>query len=504
MRTLWLVGSVWWMTVFYFIPIPHWSLWIGWPLLGAYLGLYLLGFVVAGRWLVHKWHWPLWLAVPVTWTGGEYLRCHVFGGLGLGLLGHTQYRELWIIQLADWGGAYLISFVLAMAAAWVAHVFNSHRLGTRVLAAFGAVVVVVAAMVTGWAKFHSKSTNTSRSVTSVSVQAVIIQGSIDVVFASAERRGAIEQQHHEQYRDLAHAARRKYPGAQVLIWPESTFLAPDFIPDQRESKLDEAMRDRIELWRDHFFGYWAEMVGLIPATPSDQPLFGEGVSILAGAGSMNPVTDEIFNSVLMIDDEGQIMQRYLKNHCVPFGEYVPLAQWFPILDRLHPYGRSLTFGTRPEAFHVHGIMLSPSICFESTVPHVIRGQVRQLAKEGIEVDYLVNITNDGWFFGTSCLDLHLACTVFRAVEMGKPVLVSANTGFSAEIDHRGAILQQGPRRRPELLPVTLQKSGSHKPTWYRRNGDWPWILCAGIMSGAVLSALAHRSQTPRRYNERQV
>jgi apolipoprotein N-acyltransferase len=66
------------------------------------------------------------------------------------------------------------------------------------------------------------------------------------------------------------------------------------------------------------------------------------------------------------------------------------------------------------------MLISPNICYESVLPHVIRRQINTLQAEGKEPDVLVNLTNDGWFWGSSELDLHLACGIFRAVECRKP------------------------------------------------------------------------------------
>ncbi len=74
-----------------------------------------------------------------------------------------------------------------------------------------------------------------------------------------------------------------------------------------------------------------------------------------------------------------------------------------------------------------------------------------MAAEGKEPDILVNLTNDGWFWGSSELDMHLACGVFRAVECRKPFLIAANTGFSAWIDGDGRIRRQGPRRAKDVI-----------------------------------------------------
>ena len=113
--------------------------------------------------------------------------------------------------------------------------------------------------------------------------------------------------------------------------------------------------------------------------------------------------------------------------------------------------------------------VSPSICFESTVQHLIRRQVTTLARSGARPDLLVNVTNDGWFWGSSILDLHLTCNVFRAVELRLPLVVAANTGFSAHIDRNGHIVQQGPRRAEQVILARVRLDG--RVSWYNRMGD---------------------------------
>ena len=83
------------------------------------------------------------------------------------------------------------------------------------------------------------------------------------------------------------------------------------------------------------------------------------------------------------------------------------------------------------------------VIFDELTPHDIIA--------ALEPDVLVNLTNDGWFWGSAELDMHLACAVFRAIECRKPFLIAANTGFSAAIDSTGRILQQGPRRATDVI-----------------------------------------------------
>ena len=152
-----------------------------------------------------------------------------------------------------------------------------------------------------------------------------------------------------------------------------------------------------------------------------------------------------------------------------FGEYVPLSDWFPIIKKISPIGGGINAGTEPVSLRIKEINLSPNICFESTVPHFIRNQVNTLAKQNKEPDILINLTNDGWFFGTSCLDLHLACNVFRAVEMRKTHLVCANTGLSAEIDSCGRLLQTGNRRQSSAIRSLVRPI--EQTSLYRSIGD---------------------------------
>ena len=99
----------------------------------------------------------------------------------------------------------------------------------------------------------------------------------------------------------------------------------------------------------------------------------------------------------------------------------------------------------------------------------MRQQVKQLSDQGTPPDVMINITNDGWFWGSSVLDLHLACNVFRAVELRLPLLIAANTGFSAVIDSQGRIRQQGPRREEEILIQSVQ--ARNRFSLYRKTGD---------------------------------
>jgi apolipoprotein N-acyltransferase len=114
----------------------------------------------------------------------------------------------------------------------------------------------------------------------------------------------------------------------------------------------------------------------------------------------------------------------------------------------------------------------------------------------------VNVTNDGWFWGSSILDLQLACSVFRAIENRLPVIIAANTGISAYVDSQGSVQEQGPRRREAILYAKVVQDG--RLTWYQRMGDIPAGLCAWFCLvaagfGAAMRLSRNKAGPERRY-----
>jgi apolipoprotein N-acyltransferase len=97
---------------------------------------------------------------------------------------------------------------------------------------------------------------------------------------------------------------------------------------------------------------------------------------------------------------------------------------------------------------------------------------------------LVNITHDGWFWGSSILDLQFACAVFRAVELRRSMLVAANAGISAVVDASGRIVSRGPRQGEATLVARIEDGGGE--SWYLVWGDLPAWLCLLASIGITL------------------
>ena len=173
--------------------------------------------------------------------------------------------------------------------------------------------------------------------------------------------------------------------------------------------------------------------------------------------------------------DGKMVGTYDKVHLVMFGEYVPFAHLIPILNRLSSLTGSVEAGAGPVALCIGGNCYIPSICYETAIPHVIRHQVATLETNNEHPAALINLTNDAWYWGSSELDMHLACGVFRAVETRLPLLIAANGGLTAWVDHVGRVRAKTPRQKPNFLLADIEPSDMQSV--YVQYGDWFSGLC---------------------------
>ena len=132
---------------------------------------------------------------------------------------------------------------------------------------------------------------------------------------------------------------------------------------------------------------------------------------------------------------------------------------------------------------------------------MIRRQVATLESSGEHPTALVNLTNDAWYWGSSELDMHLACDVFRAVETRVPLVIAANGGISASIDRTGRVLAKCGKQTSEVLLADIEPG--YMPSWYVRFGDWFAGLCLfaciffGMVEWRARRALRKPTRRPR-------
>ncbi|MFN0113479.1 MAG: apolipoprotein N-acyltransferase [Paracoccaceae bacterium] len=184
-----------------------------------------------------------------------------------------------------------------------------------------------------------------------------------------------------------------------------------------------------------------------------------------------------FNSLAVIDGTGRVTETYDKARLTPFGEYIPLGD---LLARAgirafaaqSGFGYAFGPGARVLDLGAAGRVL-PLICYEAIFPAYLR------AAPG-RADWMLQITNDGWFGNLAGPWQHLAQVRLRAIEQGLPALRSANTGVSAVIDAKGRVLRSLPLNTDGFLDAEVPAALA--PTPYSRTGDWP---AAAFIAGSL-------------------
>jgi apolipoprotein N-acyltransferase len=210
---------------------------------------------------------------------------------------------------------------------------------------------------------------------------------------------------------------------------------------------------------------------------------------------------DFYNCSFLIDRDGKLADQYRKRSLVIFGEYIPLARWLPFLKWFTPIQGGYTPGDRAAQFHLDDLdaTVSPLICFEDVFPQIGRGDVQA------DTDFLVNLTNDGWFGRSAAQWQQAASGLFRAVENGVPLIRCTNNGLTCLIDPQGRIRQIF--RDPSgsiygsgfiTLDLPLPPPGqTHTPTFYNRHGDlfgWTCTAIAGLVLAWALLGPEHRTK----------
>jgi len=359
-------------------------------------------------------------ALAIAFGLAEYARGHVFTGLPWNLIGYGLLPAGPMMQLAALLGVYALSLVAVLLFTAPAAIWSGAGTskGTATLAG---VLLVLLGLGYVWG---DRRLAAPKETTDVRLR--IVQANIDQADKWRPENGA---EIFADYLDLTRAAGLE--GIDLVIWPETAL--PFFLADT-SSALD-ALGD---------------------ALPS-------GTSLLVGAARVVAERDasgtlaarRVYNSLLLIDDQGFVRTSYDKIHLVPFGEYLPFQDLLESLGFMQMTGVRGGFseGTGPRLLQVPGApSVRPLICYEIIFPDEI---VAAAERPG----WLLNITNDAWFGTSAGPYQHFHQAQVRAVEQGLPVIRAANTGISAVIDPYGRVPAEIGLGEKGLIDAGLPKAG---------------------------------------------
>ena len=454
---------------------------IGWLLLSSYLSIYYLLFGIACSYLHRNSGLPLALLAPFLWVSLEYLRGFLMTGFPWFYLGHTQYSYLSIIQIADITGAYGVSFIIVAVNACFAQGLLRWWNGKGGHFLF-AIAFILLLFPLSYGMFRLAGLSYQEGPRLRMVQGNILQDlKMDT---DIEQRKSNLQRYLDLSRLVLSEAEGKVGAEKVdmIVWPETS--APGLL------NLDP------KFWRD--IDRFSQTSIFELAKELQTYLLVGGIAIEPGKGN-NFEESTLYNSAFLYGPDGSPLDRYDKLHLVIFGEYTPLREVFPFLRHMVPYETDLSPGNRRELLGFKGRRGAPAgrpykfailICYEDTVPPLARDFTRRGA------DFLLNITNDGWFHDSPELDQHLAIMVFRAVENRIGIARAANTGISAFVAPSGdiysLITKDGKRREVEGVlegTILIARGG---PSFYTRYGDLFSQFCLLVSVGLLLMPTVRR------------
>ncbi len=502
-----LAGFAFWLLAVQWVLATDSDAWPGWLAMALALSLFWVAFAWASRSILRRTALPLSVVAPVVWVALEYLRAHVLTGFPWYYLAHSQYQQIYWTQIADLTGSLGLSLLIAAVNAVVAECLipffpplnpdqtpgsgsGWRRIprGTRVRA--GLVVLSLGATL-AYGVYRVQST-TFRPGPRVAM----LQSSEVQQYNPAQRKPAHTL--HRLYLQMVENALADPTKPDLVVWPETAFpyglftidpeMAPKALDDQARGYDVDSLGADIKLRREQNNAEFRRIIDRYKVPM----MIGVTTHEFAAAGYAR------YNSAVLFRPEGQ-PQSYHKLHLVPFGEYIPLIDLFPWLIKLTPFTLdqmpTLRFGDSPTWFDLGSYRLAAAICFEDTIPHVVRRFFSEVPDDA-QPDLIVNLSNEGWFHATSEHEMHLAISSFRCIENRVPMARAVNTGVSAMIDGNGTIVRSVAPNKQEVLTAVTPLDD--RTALYSRWGDW---LGQGSLAGTigllVLGWIApKRSRTP--------
>jgi len=410
------------------------------------------GVVLARNW-ARRAAWAILGAA--AWVAWEMVLARIFGGFPWDLLGTSQYRLVPLIQIASTTGVYGVSFMvawfsLALLSAGLLVIRRPTTRSVWLSELFLPVIAVAVLFNLGFNQLR-REPQSGRTLKVTFVQPSIPQ---TLIWDAANDT--------QRFRELVGLSEQGLKNAtDLLLWPEAA--VPKMLrydPETFQAITNLARRHRI----------WM-IVGSDDAEPR--------------RNSSNSDQADYFNSSFLISPQGSLVGRYIKQNLVMFGEYVPFQNWLPFLKYFTPIQGGFTAGTRrPEAFELPGLGVKTQvlICFEDVFPQLALTEMEP------DMDFLVNLTNDGWF-GNGAAQWQQAITaLFRATENQVPLLRCSNNGLTCWVDAFGRFRQifhdengsvYGAGTMTAEIPI-LAPGQKRELTFYARHGDWFGWSCVGI------------------------
>lgn len=414
--------------------------------------------------------------VPFAWVCLEFVRSNAFFlSLPWALLSHSQYMRHNLIQVAAVTGAFGVSFIVISVNVVLFLIIlkitplkrkfwnvNGHPF-PRNKQIFSLCFITMLLVAGSWLYGDRLM---KRYTISDTVRASVLQGNIGHEMKTDPKK-------HDKfimgtYENLTRQAYKENP--DLIVWPEAS--TPGFV--LKNLSLYQRMSTLIQEGTAHFLVGSAEYAKFVTPEEAEKR--------------------EVGNTAIFFSPSAKILGQYLKINLVPFGEYVPLKDIVPWPDALVPPSKKKVReipGSEFTLFSLEANKFGVLICWEVVFPDLFR----QFVKSG--ANFMINISNEGWFGDTAAPHQMAAINVFRAVENRIAVTRSTNTGISCFIDPLGRIngRVRDDKGKDTFISgyLTQDIPLMRERTFYTRHGDLFTYACIAISLVMVLIAIFRRA-----------
>lgn len=316
---------------------------------------------------------------PYIWIFLEYLRERVFWGLGWNILGYSQWRNIYLVQVVDLFGVKFISFLIMSVNIFLALLITK-RLSLRLYA----YITLLFLSIFG---YNILRLNYLNHLKEEQLEVNIIQPNIaqDIKW---------DKSYIEYIKDILFNLSLESKKDALVIYPEASW------PDTIDSKDILYMQN---LWNNLGIEHFC-------------------------LGALLREEDKIYNGVIYCSSENCSI--YKKVKLVPFGEFVPFRKYLQFIPILNIIG-DITAGESNVHFLYKDYTFSPLICFETVYADFVG-----TASKGAH--FLVHLTNEAWFKGDRLQSFQsIGIDVMRAIENRISIVRCANTGVSGWVSYRG-------------------------------------------------------------------
>ncbi len=467
-RIGWLFGfgyflaGLWWVGKAFLVDADEFALLLPVAVLILPAGMSLYwGLAAALAWFAWREGWMRLAALASSLTLAEWMRGMFFSGFPWNVPGYAAMPTPVLMQSSSVIGLYGVTFLLLVVAMSPAIFWPA---ATRVRYAMTYLGLCMAIALMHWSFGQVVLTrNPTRFVEGINLR--IVQPAIE---QSEKWDEANEASIMARYLTLSTGM--SVPGARpledftFLIWPESAF--PFMLADRPEQLAVLA-----SLLPEHTFLITGAMRPQEAETPG---------------GERN-----VFNSLYVIDSQGELVASRDKNWLVPFGEFLPFQELLESLglEQLTRLRGGFSAGSTREIVKLPDMpAFLPLICYEIIFSGSLRPQDRSKGQAG----WIVNLTNDAWFGMTAGPYQHAHQSQIRAVEEGLPVIRAANSGISFVSDANGRIVAELALGQRGTLESRLPAAA--EPTIFSRFGNFPTVffVCLILLSLIGLSALERK------------